>query len=156
MNKVQKINSGYKGSFHQWLQGVLFALYTCNACTVEGTDIDQSVIDIGRDLPFPIELSSSRSREVTSEVKQALNHFKASSPPIFRQRAMFNILVYLRRLSHRELLNKVKLLRELDTVYLMLVIKQVDLFIKYVVNQKLVFKTKEPYIFLEEATHISY
>ena len=39
LNKVQKINSAYKDSLHQWLQGVLFALYTWNAGPVDETDI---------------------------------------------------------------------------------------------------------------------
>ena len=38
-NKVQNINSVYKGGLHQWLQGVLFSLYTWNAGPVDRTDI---------------------------------------------------------------------------------------------------------------------
>ena len=30
LDKVQKINSSYKGSLKQWLQGVFFALYVWN------------------------------------------------------------------------------------------------------------------------------
>ena len=64
MNKSQKINSADKGILHQWLQGVLFALYAWNVGPVDGTDIAQSVVDIGIKLPFPIELSTERSRGV--------------------------------------------------------------------------------------------
>ena len=39
LDKVQKINSPEKGSLHQWLKGVLFALYGWNSCPVDGTDI---------------------------------------------------------------------------------------------------------------------
>ena len=62
-NKVHKIKSAYKGSLHQWSQGVLFAMYTCNAGPVDRNDIARSVVAIGREFPFPIELSQSRSRE---------------------------------------------------------------------------------------------
>ena len=47
LEEVQKINSSDKGSLNQWLQGVLFALYTWNAGPVDGTDIAQSVVAIG-------------------------------------------------------------------------------------------------------------
>ena len=39
-----------------------FALYNFNAVPVDGTYIDQSVVSIGIYLPFPIDLSPSRSR----------------------------------------------------------------------------------------------
>ena len=41
LNKVQKINSPDKGSLHQWLKGVLFALYDWNAGPVYGTEISR-------------------------------------------------------------------------------------------------------------------
>ena len=44
-----------------------------------------------------------------------MDHFDATSPLMFRQRELFHILVYERRLRHRYLLNKVKLIREFDT-----------------------------------------
>ena len=75
--KVQKIKSADKGSFLQWLQGMLFALCAWNSGPVYGTDIAQSVVDIGIDFPFPIDLSPASSREGISEVQQALDHFEA-------------------------------------------------------------------------------
>ena len=47
LNKVQNINSSDKGSFHQWLKSVFFALYDWNAGPVYGTDIDRSFVSIG-------------------------------------------------------------------------------------------------------------
>ena len=73
MKKAQKIKSAEKGSLHQWLQGVLFALYTWNAGPVDGTEIDWSVVAIGIDFPFLINLSPARSREGTSEGQQTLD-----------------------------------------------------------------------------------
>ena len=55
-----------KGSLCQWLKGVMFVLYAWNAGPVEGTDIDLSVVAISREFPFPINLSTVRSREGTS------------------------------------------------------------------------------------------
>ena len=39
--KVQNINSEDNISLHQWLQGVLFALYAWNEVPVDGTNIAQ-------------------------------------------------------------------------------------------------------------------
>ena len=111
LNKVHKIHSVDKGSLHQWLQGVLFALYAWNAGPVDGTNISQSVVAIGREFPFPIDLSPSSSRLGTSEGQQSLDHFEDAYPLMLRQRELFNILVYESRLRHRELRNKGNLMR---------------------------------------------
>ena len=39
LKKLQKINSVDKGSLHQWLQGVFFAMYDCNSVLVDRTNI---------------------------------------------------------------------------------------------------------------------
>ena len=111
---------------------------------------------IGREFPFPIDLSPARSRKVTSEGQEAFDHFEAASPIMFRQRELFNILVSERRLRRRELCNKVKLMREFDTGYLVILRKQVKSSRKYGIDQKLVFKTKGSYRFLEKDTPSSY
>ena len=66
LNKLHKVNSADKGILHQWLRGVLFALYAWNIGPVDGTDVDQSVVAIGREFPFPVDLSPASSREATS------------------------------------------------------------------------------------------
>ena len=48
LNKLPKINSAEKGSLHQWLQGICFEFYAWNKRPVDGTDIFQPVVDIGR------------------------------------------------------------------------------------------------------------
>ena len=57
LNRVQKINSAYKGSLHQWLRVVFFELCDCNAGPVYGIGIARSVLNIDRELPFPVDLS---------------------------------------------------------------------------------------------------
>ena len=56
LNKVQKINSSEKDSLNQWVKGVFFALYAWNAGPLYGNDIYLSVVDIGIELPFIIDL----------------------------------------------------------------------------------------------------
>ena len=154
--KNLKIKSADKVSLHQWLQGVFFTLYAWNAGPVNGTSVARSVLAIGRYLPFPVDLSPSRLRESNSEGQQSFDHSDAASPLLFRQRELFNILVSERRLRHRELRNKGKFMREFDTGDLVILSKQVKSKIKYGIYQKLLFKTKELYRVLENATPRSY
>ena len=49
------------------------------------------------------------------EVQQALDNFESASPHLFRQIDLFNILISERRLRHRDLRNKGKLVKEFDT-----------------------------------------
>ena len=85
-----------------------------------------------------------------------MDHFKAASPTLFRQRDLFNILVSERRLSHRKMRNKGKYMREFLIGDLVVVSKRVKSSRKYRIAQKLVFKTKEPYKVLDNATPSSY
>ena len=93
--------SADKGILQQWFQGVIFAMYTWNAGPVDGTDIYQSVVAIGREFSFSIDLSPASSSEGTPEGKKALDHFESAYPLLFRQRDLLNILVSERRLRHR-------------------------------------------------------
>ena len=106
LKKVQNINSAEKCSLHQWLQGLFFALHPCNLVPVDGTEIAWSVVDITRYFPFLIDLSPARSREGTSEVQQAFDYFEATSQLLFRQRDLFKLFLYERRLRNRYLINK--------------------------------------------------
>ena len=68
LNKVQKINMADKGSFHQWIQGVMFALYGWNAAPIDGMDVSWSFVAVGREFPFPIDMSSeTEAREALME-----------------------------------------------------------------------------------------
>ena len=59
-------------------------------------------------------------------------------------------------LTHRELRNKVKRMREFGTVDLLIVKKQVKSSRKYSITQKFVLKTKVPYRVLDKAKSSSY
>ena len=72
----------------------IFAFYAWNSGPVDGTGIYFPLADINIELPFTIYPSPKSSREVTSEGQKALDHFEASSQPLFRQIELFNILVY--------------------------------------------------------------
>ena len=85
-----------------------------------------------------------------------MDYFEAVSPLLCRQIELFKILVYERRLRHRELRNKRKLMREFDTGYIVVVRKQAKLSRRYGISQKLLFKTKGPYRVLEKDTPSSY
>ena len=85
-----------------------------------------------------------------------MKNFEDASPPMFRQRYLFNTLVSERSLIHRELQNKGNLMREFNTGDLVVVRKQVKSSRKDGIPHKLLFKTKGPYIVPEKTTPISY
>ena len=71
-----------------------------------------------------------------------MDYFESAYLFLFRQRDLFNILVYERRLIHRDLRNKVKIMRDFDTEEIMVVRNQLNSIRKYGVSQKLIFRTK--------------
>ena len=75
---------------------------------------------------------------------------------MFKQREIFNIFLSDRRLIHKEMYKKGKLVRDFDTRDIVVVRKQVNLIVKYGVSHKLSLKTKKPYRVVEKATPISY
>ena len=79
-----------------------------------------------------------------------MDHFEASYPLMFRQRELFNTMESERRLIHRDLRNKGKIMREFYTGDLLIVRKQVKSIRKYGISQRLVFKTKGPCRVLEK------
>ena len=93
LKKIHKINSIGKSGLHQWLKEVFLVLCVCNEGPVYGIEFSWSVVVIGRDYPFMIDLSPSNSGEVTLEGHKSMDNFETTSPPLFFQRVIFNILV---------------------------------------------------------------
>ena len=105
-------------------------------------------------LPFKIDTSPEMSREDTSEVHKYLDQFEAAYPLLFRQRDIFNILLYVKSLRHRDLINKGNLKREFDTGDIVVVRNEAKKTRNDRISQKLVLKIKGTYIVLEKATPI--
>ncbi len=146
LNKVEKINTANTGTQQQWLQGVFFALYGWNAGPVDGTDIPRSVVAIGREFPFPIDLALGHSeRHGGSQGQQAADHFEAASPLLYRQRTLFDILVRERRERHRELRNQDRNPKAFAPGDIVIVRRDVKSSKEQQVAHKLVFKSKGPY-----------
>jgi hypothetical protein len=53
-------------------------------------DISRSVVALGREFPFPIDLSP-QARDGASEGQQALDYFEAASPLLYKQRQLLNV-----------------------------------------------------------------
>ena len=103
-------------------------------------------------------LIKTSSREGTSEGHQAFDHFEATSPLMFRQRELFNILVSDRRLIHRELHNKRQAHKGIWHGIYCYIKESGELNQKVQTALKLVFKKRYPtesWIRLNQA-HISY
>ena len=80
LNKVECINTADKGSYHQWWQGVMFALYAWNASPINGTYISRSFVAVGQEFPFPIDMSTPGDpSKALAEGQQALEHYDSMS-----------------------------------------------------------------------------
>ena len=149
LNKVQGVNSADTGTLEQWKQGTLFAIYAWNAGPIDGTDIPRSVAAIARDFPFPIDLSNAVPRHGAAEGQQALDHFEALSPLLYKQRQLLVILNAERRQRHNELRNEGMNTPTFDAGDLVIVRKQVKSDAAAGVSAKLIFKSKGPYRVIE-------
>ena len=156
LNKVETINTADKESFHQWLQGVLFALYAWNAGPIDGTDVPRSYAAIGREFPFPIDLSPDTPTDVTGDADSALDHCDAATPLLYKQRRLLNVLNDERRRRHRELKNEGVTQRTFEPGDLVIVRKQVKSRSAEGISAKLTFKARGPYRVIEPAHAGSY
>jgi hypothetical protein len=102
---VQRINTSDTGSLFRWKQGVLFALYAWNASPIDGTDISRSLVAIGREFPFPIDIEGAVHNNADRQRQSSLEHHEAATPLLYLQRSILNILNSERRLRHIELRN---------------------------------------------------
>jgi len=156
LNKVQRINTADTNSMFLWKQGALFALYAWNAGPVDGTDIARSTVAMGRDFPFPIDLTTAHSHDGMAEGQHALEYFDAAAPLLYKQRDLLNILNAERRLRHTELRNEGIKQIVFDIGDLVVVRKQVKSNAAKGFSAKLVFKTKGPYRVIDKVNHGSY
>jgi len=156
LNKVERINSADTDSLLQWKQGVLFSIYGWNAAPIDGTDIPRSVVAMGREFPFPIDLSNAELRDGTAEGQSSLEHFEAASPLLYRQRELLNILNDERRQRHIDLRNEGITARLFDVGDLVVVRKQVQSNKEKGISAKLIFRAKGPYRVVGKATSCSY
>jgi hypothetical protein len=105
LNRVQQINTAETGSFFQWRQGVLFALYGWNAGPIDGTNILRLVGAIERDFPFPLDTQTRPTVLNGFEGANAAGHHDAIHSLIANQRELLCILNEERRQRHRDLKN---------------------------------------------------
>jgi hypothetical protein len=156
LNKVERINSADTASLWRWKQGVLFACYAWNSSPIDGTDVPRSQVAIGRQFPFPIDLSPALPRSTNQEGQHALDHYEAASPLLFKQRQLLDILNAERRRRHTEIRNSNAAGMEFQPGDLVIVRKQVKSDASNNFAAKLVFKSKGPYRVIERINPNSY
>jgi hypothetical protein len=147
LNHIQRINTANAGNLNNWAQGIHFAFYGWNSSPIDGTDIQRSVVSIGREFPFPVDTRprADGSKSSTLEGQQALDYFDAMCPLLAYQRKMYEILVMERRKRHRDAHNDGICERTFAIGDIVVVRKQVQSNSKTGISAKLVFKTRGPY-----------
>jgi hypothetical protein len=156
LNKVQRINTADVASMFRWKQGALFALYAWNASPIDGTDISRSIVAIGREFPFPIDIEPTINHEALTEGQPALDHLDSAGPLLYRQRDLLAILNAERRQRHIDLRNDGKLSPSFSPGDVVIVRKQVQSRTAEGISAKLLFRTKGPYRVLEQISPSSY
>jgi hypothetical protein len=94
------------------LEAILLLLYAWNSCPVPGTDISQSLVAVGREFAFPIDLSSGKHWELTLLPSSVVLYSKELAMRLSTCRQVGELLVRKQRFYHRELINERRLIRE--------------------------------------------
>ena len=66
LNSGLKIMANKRDSVYVALECILILIYAWNSCPVPGTDISCSLVAVGREFFFPINLSANKHWELTS------------------------------------------------------------------------------------------
>ena len=158
LNKVQKINTADYSNFFLWLQGVLFAAYAWNATPADGTDIPRSVAAIGREFPFPIDISlhNTTPNNGTTDSQHTTDHCEAKLPFLQRQHELLRLLNEDRRAWHNTLKNRNRHPPQFNIGDLVIVRRQYKSSTTDGTSAKLRPKPKGPYRVVEKISPSSY
>ena len=158
LNKIQAINTADYSSFFLWLQGVLFAAYAWNAAPADGTNIPQSFAALGREFPFPIDVSlrTSSPNEGTADALHVLDHSEATLPFLKHQQKVLQVLNDDRRKWHTELKNKDRHPPQFNIGDLVIVRRQIKSNAIEGISAKLQPRLKGPYRIIEQISPSSY
>lgn len=110
LNKVQTIVGEERGTHATFRQTCKIAQYGWNCSPVEGLDVTRSMIALGRDLPFPLDMELSQLPQLNDGSMQTLFEFLrlASNNSRFAQ-SISQLLIEERRKSMRERANQNKI-----------------------------------------------
>ena len=158
LNKVQAINTADYSSFFLWLQGTLFAAYAWNATPADGTDIPRSVAAIGREFPFPIDVSlhTPSPNEGSADAQHILDHSEATLPFLQRQQQLLEFLNDDRRSWHNSLKNKDRHPPHFNIGDLVIVRRQIKSNAADGISAKLQPRLKGPYRVIAQISPSSY
>ena len=152
LNKIEKIHAAEHQTFEEWLMGVWFAIHAWNSAPVDGTDVIRSVAAIGRDFPFPIDVSGEPTvpRDHFNTGETVLEHLSIAFPLLYKQRELLRMLQEERREYHREMKNQSRNMKTFTPGELVIVRKQVKTTRGGNEPAKLMIRARGPYRALEE------
>ena len=158
LNAIQTVNTADFGNFFLWMQAAIFAAYGWNAAPVDGTDIPRSVAAIGREFPFPIDVSMHHPtpNDGTADSQEALEHAEALLPFLARQRDLLQLLNDDRRTWHADLKNRNRKPPTFNVGDIVIVRKQFKSNTAEGTSAKLRFRPKGPYRVVEQLSPSSY
>jgi hypothetical protein len=107
-------------------------------------------------LPFPIDIEPTVKRGTTLEVQSPIEHHDAAAPLLYCQQAILDILNTECCQPHIDMNNAKKITPLFNPGGIIVVQKQVPVDTSQGISVKLRFKTKVPYLILEQVTPNSY
>ena len=106
LNKAVTIAVGDEKTFGCFTEAGIVAGYAWNSAHIDGTNINRSILAIGRELKFPINISSASLSPLTSnQADSVVKYLRLIDSSKHFASEILKILIENRRTVHRERIN---------------------------------------------------
>ena len=94
-----------RGSVRVALEAILLLLYAWNSAPIPGTDLSRSLVAVGREFLFPIDISAANHLELIFSPESVQSYARTQAELLDASRDIARILLEEHRAYHRKLVN---------------------------------------------------
>jgi len=105
LNKGLRILTNERESVRTSDESILLLIYGWNSIPIAGTDLSRSLVAVGREFNFPIDISTAKHLELTSTPASVKSYAKDLAKLLDATRSIAKVLLDEQRTAHRELVN---------------------------------------------------
>ena len=106
LNKAVIIEAGYRGTVNCFVEDGIAAGYAWNSAPIDGTDIIRSILAIGRELHFPLDISmASLPKLAEFQTNSVIVYLRLIDKDRIFATQVLKILIEDRHTTHRERIN---------------------------------------------------
>ncbi|KAL3786998.1 hypothetical protein HJC23_005509 [Cyclotella cryptica] len=105
LNKGLRIFTNERGLIRTADEAILLLLYAWNSAPIAGTDLSRSLVAVGREFRFPIDISATKHLELVSTPAAVKSYAKDQATLLTASREIAKALLEEQRAMHRELVN---------------------------------------------------